>query len=48
LEQFVSAHSSEMHLLLAAAVLFTLPMVLLFLLAQQTFVRGIATTGLKG
>lgn len=48
LEQFVSAHSSEMHLLLAVAVLFTAPMVLLFFLAQRVFVRGIATTGLKG
>ena len=48
LEQFVSAHSSEMHLLLAAAVMFTLPIVLLFLLAQRVFVRGIVTTGLKG
>lgn len=48
LEQFVSAHSSEMHLLLAAAVLFTAPVVVLFFLAQRTFVKGISTTGLKG
>ncbi len=48
LEQFVSSHSSEMNLLLAAATLFTLPVVVLFFLAQRTFVRGIATTGLKG
>jgi len=48
LEQFVSAHSSEMHLLLAAAALFTLPVVALFVIAQRAFVRGIATTGLKG
>ncbi|MGI9427814.1 MAG: carbohydrate ABC transporter permease [Bythopirellula sp.] len=48
LEQFVSAHSSEMHLLMAAAVMFTLPVVLLFIAAQRAFVRGIATTGLKG
>ena len=48
LEQFVSAHSSQMHLLLAAAVLFTLPIVALFFVAQRTFVRGISTTGLKG
>jgi len=48
LEQFVSAHSSQMHLLLAAAVLFTLPVVGLFFVAQRAFVRGIATTGLKG
>ena len=48
LEQFVSAHSSQMHLLLAAAVLFTLPVLVLFVIAQRTFVRGISTTGLKG
>lgn len=48
LEQFVSAHSSEIHLLLAAAVLFTLPVVLLFLCAQRAFVKGITATGLKG
>ena len=47
LEQFVSSYSSQTHLLLAAAVLFTLPMMGLFLLAQRTFLRGIATTGLK-
>ena len=48
LEQFVSSHSSQMNLLLAAATLFTLPMVVLFFFAQRTFVRGITTTGLKG
>lgn len=47
LEQFISAHSSEMHLLMAAAVLFTLPVVVLFFLTQRLFVRGIATTGIK-
>ncbi len=48
LEQFLSAYSDQTHLLLAASVLFTLPIVLLFLLAQKTFLRGITTTGLKG
>ena len=48
LEQFVSSHSSETHLLLAAAVLFTLPMLVLFFCAQRLFIRGITTTGLKG
>jgi multiple sugar transport system permease protein len=48
LEQFLSAYSDQTHLLLAASVLFTLPIVLLFLLAQKTFLRGIATTGIKG
>ncbi|MCA9181786.1 MAG: carbohydrate ABC transporter permease [Planctomycetales bacterium] len=48
LEQFVSSYSDQTHFLLAAATLFTLPMVVLFLLTQRTFLRGIATTGLKG
>jgi multiple sugar transport system permease protein len=48
LEQFVSAYSSQTNLLLAAAVLFTLPIVVLFFLTQRTFLEGIATTGIKG
>jgi len=48
LERFVSSHSSQTHLLLAAAVLFTLPLVAIFFVAQRTFIKGIATTGIKG
>lgn len=48
LEQFQSGYADQTNLLLAAAVLFTLPIVALFLLAQRTFVEGIATTGMKG
>lgn len=48
LEQFVGSHSSETHLLMAAAVLFTLPILVLFFAAQKTFMRGISTTGIKG
>lgn len=48
LQQFVSAYSTETHLLLAASVLFTLPMIVLFMAAQRTFLKGIATSGLKG
>lgn len=48
LEQFVSSHSSQTHLLMAAAVLFTLPILVLFFFTQRLFLRGIATTGLKG
>ncbi len=48
LERFVSSYSSETHLLLAAASLFTLPIVVLFFLAQKTFMRGISAGGLKG
>lgn len=33
--------------MMAAAVLYALPMVLIFLAAQKTFIRGIVTTGLK-
>jgi len=47
LEQFVSSHSSETNLLMAAALLFTLPIIAIFLLTQRTFLRGIVTTGLK-
>ncbi len=47
LEQFVSAYSSQTNLLMAAAVLFTLPIVVLFFFAQRTFLRGVATSGLK-
>ena len=48
LERFVSSYADQTHLLLAAAVLFTLPIVILFFLAQKTFVEGISTTGIKG
>jgi multiple sugar transport system permease protein len=47
LERFVSSYSSQTNLLMAAAVLFTLPIVILFFFTQRTFLRGIATTGLK-
>jgi len=48
LERFRSSYADQTHLLLAASVLFTLPILILFLLTQRTFIRGIATTGLKG
>jgi multiple sugar transport system permease protein len=38
----------EFHLVMAASVLITLPMVIIFFLAQRYFVEGIATTGSKG
>lgn len=47
LERFVSARSSDTHLLMAAAVLFTVPIVVIFFAAQKSFVRGVTTTGLK-
>lgn len=48
LERLVSSYSSQTHLLLAAAVLFTTPLVVLFFFTQRTFLKGIATTGMKG
>lgn len=48
LQQFVSAYNTEFGPLMAAAVMFTAPVIVLFFLAQKTFIRGIATTGLKG
>jgi multiple sugar transport system permease protein len=38
----------EFHLVMAASVLITFPMVIVFLLAQRYFIEGIATTGSKG
>ncbi len=48
LQQFTSAYRTEFGPLMAAAVLFTAPVIVLFFLAQKTFIRGIATTGLEG
>ena len=48
LQAFLGRHGSEWALLMAAATVITLPMLVLFLLAQRTFIRGIALTGLKG
>ncbi|MEM8680324.1 MAG: carbohydrate ABC transporter permease, partial [Planctomycetota bacterium] len=47
LERFVSAYSDQTHLLLAAATLFTLPILLVFLLTQRFFVEGVKLTGMK-
>jgi multiple sugar transport system permease protein len=38
----------EFHLVMAASVIITMPMVVIFFLAQRYFVEGIATTGSKG
>ena len=48
LQQFVSAYRTEFGPLMAASVMFTAPVIVLFFLTQKTFIRGIATTGLKG
>ena len=48
LQDYVSSYRTQFGPLMAAAVLFTLPAVVLFFLAQRAFVQGIATTGVKG
>ncbi len=48
LQAFLGRHGGEWNLLMAAATVITLPMLILFFLAQRTFIQGIALTGLKG
>lgn len=49
LQNFQSkAGGTSWHLLMAASTLVVLPVILLFFLAQKTFIEGIATTGTKG
>jgi multiple sugar transport system permease protein len=49
LQTFETAHGSEWSLLLAASTLFTLPMVVLFLLTQRILLQGLTLTGsIKG
>jgi multiple sugar transport system permease protein len=48
LSTFQGAHASNTNLLMAANVMSILPVLILFFLAQRYFIRGIATTGLKG
>jgi multiple sugar transport system permease protein len=45
---FKSDYETQWALWMAASVIFTLPMVALFFLAQRFFVEGISATGLKG
>ena len=45
---FQGAHQSNTQLLMAANVMSMVPVLALFFVAQRYFVRGIATTGLKG
>ena len=48
--QFLQSRSGDTpwNQLMAASVLLIVPVLVLFFLAQRTFIRGIATTGLKG
>jgi multiple sugar transport system permease protein len=49
LQTFQSQHgSTPWNQLMAASVLVILPVMVLFFVAQKTFIEGIATTGMKG
>lgn len=48
LRLYFTQHGAEWGLLMAAATMFTLPMVIVFFFAQRTFIEGISFTGVKG
>lgn len=48
LQRFVSQHGAEWSMLMAASTIMTVPIIILFFLAQRTFIQGITMTGIKG
>ncbi len=48
LAYFTTEYASRYHLMMAAAVLSTIPIVLTYFFAQKQFVEGIATSGING
>jgi multiple sugar transport system permease protein len=48
LYQYSSQYGREWGLLMAAAVLITLPVIIVFFLTQRTFVQGVTLSGIKG
>ncbi len=47
LTNFVSLYGQDYHLLMAASLIISIPIALMFLVGQRYFIQGIATTGLK-
>ncbi|MFD0696453.1 carbohydrate ABC transporter permease [Paenibacillus sp. GCM10027628] len=47
LQAFMAEHYVEWDLLMAASVMFTLPIIILFFFAQKYFIEGITLTGIK-
>jgi multiple sugar transport system permease protein len=48
LSQFRGLHQVEYNLMMAATVLFILPVIVLFFFAQRMFLEGVTVTGIKG
>jgi len=45
---FQDSYTTEYHLLMAASVIVMLPVLIVFVIGQRYFVRGIALSGMKG
>jgi multiple sugar transport system permease protein len=48
LQVFLTEHSAEWGLLMAASTMVVLPIIVMFFIAQRQFIQGIALTGIKG
>ncbi|HZO88276.1 MAG TPA: carbohydrate ABC transporter permease [Chthonomonadaceae bacterium] len=48
LQRFVSQHGAEWGMLMAASTVMTVPIIIVFFLAQRTFIQGVTLTGIKG
>ncbi|MBB6054007.1 carbohydrate ABC transporter permease [Armatimonas rosea] len=48
LQSFLGRHESQWNLLMATSTVITVPLIIVFLLVQKTFVKGIVLSGLKG
>jgi multiple sugar transport system permease protein len=48
LTEFQQQHGTEWNLTMAASIMFMLPVIILFFLAQKVFIEGVTLTGVKG
>ena len=48
LSEFLSQFHVQWNLTMAASVLFRLPVIVLFFMAQRVFIQGVTLTGVKG
>ena len=48
LQNFMGQHNSEWNLLMALSTVITIPMIIVYFMAQRYFIEGITFSGLKG
>ena len=48
LQNFMGQHNSEWNLMMALSTVITLPMIVVYFMAQRYFIEGITFSGLKG